>query len=274
MIVYGADGVKTAVSPDGSGSVYDANGRRVSASSISAQSYNFDNAPAAPSAYDDEFDASSLNARWTASSSGTTNPMTAGTVNPISSLTTPVYDLATQTGILLVQSDNSTLGINTFSQNLTPAANATYFFKILGNLSNISGADELDVYMTLRNSGDANEWVYLMLRASGSAYALRLNVTNNGVATSINGGSIAELGTSGDFYLILWKNSDVYHGGYATANRGGITYIGSVTKTGVTSFDRLTLDFNTANETPSRIVGVDFFRYYPTITYALMNSSV
>lgn len=232
--------------------------------------YSFDNPPASPSAYDDEFDATTLNAKWTATSGGTTNPVIAGTVNPIASLTTPVYDLSTQPSMLLVQSDNSSNAYIEFRQTITIATNATFICKILGNNTPVN-ADETNLYYTLRNSADTNEWVYFMLRSNGGSRSLRLSVNNNGAITNISGNSMVDRRDALDFYLIIWKLGDVYHAGYAWSPRGGITYFGSVTKTGVTTFDNVTLDMNTANETPSRILGFDFFRYYPSITYALMN---
>lgn len=272
MIVYDSAGVKTAISPDGSGSVYDANGRRIAASSVTANLYSFDNAPPTPSAYDDEFAAGSLDAKWTMTSTGTTNPVAAGTVNPTSSLTTPILDLATMPSWLLFQSDNSTVKEFGIYQTISLATNASIFAKIKTTNEVISAVDEGDFYIKLWNSGDANEGITIgeIQQAAGSGYAHQITVQNNGAFTSVIGATIAENRAIPHIYLLLWKVADVYHAMFGMGD-GPLFYLGSVTKTGVTTFDRVTLGMTTANETPSIIGGFDFFRYYATNNYALRN---
>lgn len=275
MIVYDAAGVKTAISPDGSGSVYDSNGRRVSASSVTGNLYTYDNAPSAPSAYDDEFNGGSLDAKWTLASAGTTNPATTGTVNPISSLTTPVIDLATTPSWLLGQSDNSSAQTFRVYEAITLASDCTIFVKFGANNRVINAVNEGNVELQLLNDADANESVNIgvIQQAGGSGMALQMLVQNNGAYTTVIGPTLAEKGPVSPAYGVLWKNGDVYHGGFAYGNQP-FTYLGSVTKTGVTTLNRLALVWFTANETPSMISGFDFVRYYPTITYGLMNPAV
>lgn len=274
MIVYDASGVKTAISPDGSGSVYDAQGRRVSASSTTGNLYSYDNAPASPSGYDDEFNATSLNAKWTLTSTGTTNPAVVGTVNPVSSLTTPVYDLSTMPSWLLFQSDNSSAQTVSFTQSVTLGTAATFFYKACYDNRNFSAAAEGQTLLQLRNSGDANEAISCHVQeGAGNGFRIRLAVTNNGAVTEIVGAVMAELSQVGPWYIALWKNTNNYYGGFAQGD-GTFTVVGPVTKTGVTTFDQVILCFYTANETPSAIAGIDFFRYYSTITYGLKNATV
>lgn len=275
MIVYDAAGVKTAISPDGSGSVYDAQGRRISASSTTAQLYSFDNAPANPSAYDDEFQTGSLASKWTMTSTGTTNPVAAGTVNPTSSLTTPILDLSTMPSWLLFQSDNSTVKEFGIYQTISLDTNATIFCKLKVTNSVLSATDEGDCYLKLWNSSDSNESVTIgeIQQVGGGGYAHQITVQNNGAFTSVIGAAIAEKRAIPHIYVLLWKVADVYHAMFGMGD-GPLFYLGSVSKTGVTTFDRVTLGMLTANETPSIMGGMDFFRYYGSNTYALMNPTV
>lgn len=273
MIVYDAAGVKTAISPDGSGSVYDAAGRRVSASSIIGNLYNFDNAPTAPSAYDDEFNGGALDAKWTIGSAGTTNPAVAGTIDYTASLTTPIIDLGTQPGWLLFQSDNSSVKELWVDQALSPAANATFFVKIGCANRNVSTNGEGQIAVRLWNSADSNEAVAFGTGHTGDGRYPFLVIINNGAVTTVLGNGIAETIPTSHMYAVCWKKGDVYHFG-ATLSTGAFDYIGSATKTGVTTFDRLRVEMTTGNETPSIVDGVDFFRYYPSVVYGLSNPAV
>lgn len=234
---------------------------------------SFDNPPASPSAYDDEFTSTSLDAKWTIGSTGTTNPVTTGTVNPLSSLTTPIIDLSTSPSWLLFQSDNSSAQFVRVTQTVTIASDATFFFKISGDNRIFSAAGEGSLGLFLENSGDANEGVYVeWYNSGGTGLRPRINVQNNGVFTTVSGNIVAEGTDIGHPYMVCWKNGNVYHLAYGLGTfQSTFTYIGSVIKTGTTTFDRLSLAFNTANETPSLISGFDFIRYYPSLTYALMN---
>lgn len=231
---------------------------------------SFDNPPASPSAYDDEFTSTSLDAKWTIGSTGTTNPVTTGTVNPASSLTTPVYDLTTMPSWMLVQSDNSTASYVSIYQSLSPSTDATFFAKVGVQNRTVSGAEEGTVLIGLINTADTNEEVHIYLNVTGAGQRAAIQVRNNGVYTAVTGGSLTETLPSLNPYMALWKSGNTYHAGFGYGD-GPLSHIGSVTKTGVTTFDRVFIHFYCANETPSLINGIDFFRYYPSLTYALMN---
>lgn len=233
--------------------------------------YSFDNPPASAGTYDDEFNSTSLNAAWTLTSTGTTNPCVSGTVNPISSLTTPVYDLTTWPGWLLVQSDNSSVQTVSFSKTISLGTDATFFAKVGFDNRNFSASGEGDILFNLYNNADTNEEVSAYIQeASGAAFRYRLRVNNNGAVTEVTGGNIVEQTAVSPYYIALWKSGNSYYAGF-TAGGTVFTVVGPVTKTGTTTLDRLELSFHTANETPSAIMGVDFIRYYSSVTYALRN---
>lgn len=276
MIVYDAAGVKTAISPDGSGSVYDAQGRRVSASSVASRLYSFDNPPASPSAYDDEFDTTTINAKWTIGSTATTNPIASGSVGILSSLTTPVYDLATAPSWLLIQSDNSSGGVCYAQQSITLASSCTLFVHLGTNNRAYNAATKGNVSVRLFNAADTNESIYFEFgNLTGAGMAYNLAVENNGVFTLSSSGVVGEGNPLPNPYLALWKSTDTYTLGIALgATFPVFTTLASVTKTGVTTLDTVRLQMLTASETPSFIGGFDFFRYYGSVTYALRNQAL
>jgi len=231
---------------------------------------SFDNPPASPSAYDDEFTSTTLDAKWTLVSSGTTNPITTGTVDPVASLTTPIYDLSTLPSGFLMQSDNSTASYVSISQPITLDTNATLFAKIGLQNRVVSAADEGTVLIGLINTADTNEEIHFYMNVTGAGQRAAIQVRNNGIYTAITAASLAEALPSLNPYMALWKSGNVYHAGFGYG-QGPLSHVGSVTKTGVTTLDKLFIHFYCANETPSLINGIDFIRYYPSITYALMN---
>lgn len=242
--------------------------------------YSFDNPPASPSAYDDEFNATTLNPKWTAYSGYTgvnpgVNTPVSGTVNPFSSLTTPVYDLDTWPSWMLTQSEETTGGSVPYSyagyyQSYTPATNETFFFKVCGDYRNFNSAQEGIISLMLLNTGDSNEQIGIKVDQTGTTKRAMLWVLNNGSLTNAFTGNINEASGGINFYLCLWKSGNTYYGGLAHGNTV-FAQLGPVTKTGVTTFDRFELRFGSSDDTPSIISGIDFFRYYPSITYALMN---
>lgn len=239
---------------------------------VGASGTSFDNPPAAPSAYNDEFDSTVLNAKWTLSSASTTNPAVAGTVDPTASLTTPIYDLASWPSWCLFQSDNSSAGTVNLSQTgMTIATNATILVKTSVDNRNFSAGAEGSVFVGLYNTGDSNEGVAAYIaNISGTGSVFRLRVENNGVVTSVVGVTMSENVQQGPFYCALWKKSNDYWAGFAQSD-GIFTIVGPASKTGVTTFDGARIQFSTANETPSAVAGIDYFRYYPSVTYALKN---
>ena len=240
--------------------------------STSGYKASFDNPPASPSAYDDEFDSTSLDGKWTAFSTGTANPVASGSVNQLSNLTTPIYDLATMSSWLLFQSDSSSAGTFGIYQDITLATDCTLFVKFAVNNRVISAINEGNVEVKLRNIADSNEAVYISCsqQGAGAGFAVQLTVENNGVFSVVIGPVYSEKAPVDHLYAVLWKNGNTYHAAFAHGS-GPFSYLGSVTKTGVTTLDRMYVQTLTANETPSFINGFDFVRYYPSITYALMN---
>lgn len=222
---------------------------------------------------DDEFDTTTLDAKWTIFSVSTTNAATTGTIDYTASLTTPIIDAATIPGWLVFQSDNSVIGNMGIKQAYSPATDETFFFKVGSNARATSANGEGSTYLALRNSADANESVTIYHSKNGTQHTMTLQVNNNGAfTTKFPADRFGESGPIGAWYLVLWKKSNVYHAGFATSG-GLITYLseGSVTKTGVTTFDELWLAMDTANETPSIIDGFDFFRYEAALNYSLVN---
>jgi len=105
---------------------------------------------------------------------------------------------------------------------------------------------------------------------TGAGFRPHLLVNNNGSLTSSTGPNWTEGTPLSDFYAVIWKSGNNYWGGMS-CGMGLFTTYGPLTKTGVTTFDEVRLVARTSDETPSGIGGFDFFRYYPSITYALMN---
>lgn len=234
---------------------------------------SWDNPPASPHSYDDEFDAGTLNAKWTIGSAGTTAAAVAGTIDHTASLTTPIVDVATVPGWLCFQSDNSSVGTMWIEQAYSPSTNATFFFKVAGNARSTNVNHEGNVWIRLINSGAANESIVFHHIKDGTNHSVALQVINAGVSTVVTPANKAGENTPiGPWYLVMWKKSNVYHAGFATSD-GLFTYMdaGSVTKTGKTTFDKVQVGFSTANETPSIIDGVDFFRYKASLDYSLVN---
>lgn len=242
--------------------------------------YSFDNAPASPSSYDDEFTASSIDAKWTVSSKytgsdpGVHTPVS-GTVDPLATVSVPTYDLTTFPSWLLVQPESAGTGSPNYafmslSQSYSPQTNETFFMCFAGDNRAFGTALEGSVALQLYNTSDSNEEIGVRMENSGSARRILSWVTNNGSVSLDNGASISEKFGNLKFYIVLYKTGNVYRAGFAHAD-GPFTFLDPQTKTGVTTFDRFELRFFTANDTPTIINGCDFFRYYPSNTYALMN---
>ena len=229
---------------------------------------HFDNPPSSPSAYNDEFTAGTLDAKWTVDAGPT-----AAAVDPLATLSAAQrYDLTTWPSYLLFQGhDAATTGYG-FRQSITIDTNATLFFKMViqqrgaTNGAAHIGADEASAYVYFDNSGDTNEQVVFGLRTSGSGATQRFYVNNNAVNTKIDAGSGAQI-----LYGAIYKVSNAYYA-YAFSIDGAMTYLGTQTKTGVTTLDRINIQFNTSNDTITPIIGVDFVRYYATNTFALRNT--
>lgn len=232
---------------------------------------SFDNEPPSPSAYDDEFNDGSLNPKWTIGSSGTTNAATSGTIDYTASLTTPIVDEATMDGYVAFQSDNSTGQTFWIRQSYSPSTDATFFYKVGASNQNVSANGETNVVVRLTNSADSNEAIAFGVTHSGSGVGVFIAAINNGSVSTVTGALLSETTVRSPYYIVCWKKSDVYYLG-AASGTGAFTYYGSVTKTGVTTFDQQQIEMTTANETPSAIEAVDFYRYKASLDYGLANA--
>lgn len=235
---------------------------------------SWDNPPASAHSYDDEFDSTTKDAKWTlygSAATGLTNTAVVGSIDYTASLTTAIYDLTTIRGSLAFQSDNSSLGKFGFQETYSASTNATFFIKISGLRTNVSTNIEGNVTLKLDNSSDSNEWINVGMTHSGSGQGIIATVNNNGTLTTTTTTVLAETTVGPSFYVAVWKKSDVYYWGYAGAGSTGFTYGGSLTKTGVTTLNRINIEMSTANETPSVVEAVDFFRYKASLDYGLVN---
>lgn len=255
--------------------LYGADGRRkdlpIVTGSGAGRLPSLNNPPASPSAYDDEFDSTTLSGNWTIA--GTATTPTVGTVLPIQSVvTTPIYDLTSWPSWLMIQSDNAISEQIVFRKDLTPATDATYFFHMATNLRIKSSPPEGACGMRLTNSGDSNESVFLLIDYTTSGGRYNFGVENNGAVTNRVGAFTPDTALlRSSIYGVIYKDSNVYYGMFGGPD-GTFSLTGaSVTKTGVTTFDRIQFEFWTANETPSDWVAFDFFRYYDSNTFALVN---
>lgn len=229
------------------------------------------NPPPSPHAYDDEFDSGALDSKWTISSSGTTNAATTGTIDYTASLTTPIVDVSSVDGWLLFQSDNSSLGYVNVYQAYSPSTNATFHVRFGWNNRAVNSNNEGTLSIVLSNTGDANETLAFGVSNSGSNSFPYMQVQNNGVFTTVLGAVNAENIITPSVYLAVWKKSDTYYFGQASEDKAIFSLIGNLGKTGVTTFDRVAVEFRTGNETPSIVDGIDFFRYQDSLNYSLVN---
>lgn len=224
------------------------------------------NPRATPHAQDCEFSGSICSATWSAGA-GTSAP-TNTAVGPLDSVSgDPRYDVATWPGWLLVQSDESAAAEFYLTKAITLDTNATIVLHLMqpDDLA-FSGSLEGRFGIYLSNSGDSNEFVYALFGQDGGSQELEMGVNNNGSFTANDRGFLANVGND----LVIWKAGNVYH--FASFfERGGMLYWGSYTKTGVTTLDQWQLVFVTSNDTPSVIYGVDYLRYYSSVTFGIVN---
>lgn len=255
--LYKSNGtVKTEIGSGGSGS------RRPS----------WDNPPSSPHAYDDEFDSGTLDAKWTIYSTGTTNPAVAGTIDYTASLTTPIIDVATVPSIMMIQSDNSSSKPMGIYQSYSPSTDATFFTKICNQNINISTNGHSQIGIVLSVSSDTNELIIAGMNHDGAGIRPFIYVENNGAGTLLQAAAYTDTLIAPTAYIVIWKKSNVYHSAWGSDQSGVFSYLGNVTKTGVTTFDRVGYRFLTATNTPSVIEGIDFFRYKASLDYSLVNT--
>lgn len=233
----------------------------------------WENHPASAGTYDDEFDTGSLNGAWTLSSTGTTNPITTGTIDYTASLTTPIIDATSVPSWLMFQSDNSSIKECRIFKTISQATNETWFIR-LGFANRASSSNnEMNVDIVLDDSAHPTvDYVGCGIFHSGGRNRARAYIGNNSVFTQIDTNQQL-LGTisQGGVYFVIWKKSNAYYFGYNGGKGSVFSMIGTLTKTNVTAMDRLKISWQTANETPSWIDGIDFVRYKSSLDYSLVN---
>lgn len=237
------------------------------------RSPSVNNPPANTHAYSDEFDSGSLDAKWTAVSAGTTNPVASGTVVRINNLTTPIHDAATMPSYMLFQSDNSSAATFGLKQTVTVPSNCTIFVKMFADNKVFNAANEGAIMLRLFNAADTNEYVEVGLaNNTGAGQTTRAALSNNGTMTlNFNGSVRTEGNPLIESLFCIMKSTNTYHFFSGTEGTPLLTRIGTATKTVVTTFDTLQINCYTANETPSTIYGVDFVRWYDSLETNLVN---
>jgi hypothetical protein len=236
-----------------------------------ARKYSWENPPVSPSVYDDEFDSTTLDAKWTPAS--VVGSFTSGSIDYSANLTDPIYDLTTCPGWLMMQSGSTSVAsgsIATLTQSYSPSTDGTFFVRMGVQSRGISASNEGAILFKIFDSTDTDEYIQFGLaRSTGNAFAA-CYVSNNGVLTSGSELAGGNGNVNGPFYIACWKKGNVYRFGHQH-DGATFSYFGLLTKTGVVDFDRIQILFYNANETPSWIDGVDFIRYKPSLDYGLMN---
>ena len=225
--------------------------------------------PASASSYDDEFTSTTLDAQWTATTIAG-NATAAGSLGLILSPAAPVRDLTTVPGWFMWQSDSagSSFGL---VQPWTEDTTSMFFARCQQDQRNYSASQEGSIHFGPTVIADTNESVFIWANTTGTALSFRLQVQNNGAFTEVASTALHEIQPLSPFILLMVRNGNSYYG-FVSYNEGAaFTYLGTVTKSGVTTFDEVRLVFIGANETPSPIMGCDYFRYetdnvFPTFT--------
>lgn len=231
---------------------------------------SWDNPPSSPHAYDDEFDISTLDAKWTLAA--TAGSFVAGSLDYAAAPSTDtIYDLSTIPGWLAIQSGSTSLAEATLTQSYTPSTNSTLFARFGWQSRDVGTNGEGNFYVRLLASGDTNEYVFFGVTRGTLNSALFGGVSNNGVLTRVLSANVENATPTGSAYIAMWKKSDTYHFGMSIGSSGIFSYLGSVTKTGVTAFDSLQIVYTTDNQSPAMVEGVDFIRYKASLDYSLVN---
>jgi hypothetical protein len=194
-------------------------------------------------------------------------------------VTSFIYDATSWPGWLLLQGDNTSatakpqaLCLNSY----TPATDETWVFhmQVAGQAGT---AGERRFWLGFDNTGDSNESITSGWLVTNLLFRHDLSVVNNGAQTQQLGPAVSTASDpAADEVFVLIKKSNVYYafnaspyGGGPYMNNGGA--LTNVTKTGVTTFDRVCFYYSTDNATPTAISGIDFVRYYDSVTWAIMN---
>lgn len=205
-----------------------------------------------------------------------------GTVDPAAQVSGgDIYDCTSWSGWCLFQ--DYTASTPAFKPGVyldyTPATEETWWFHVTAGTGG-SSTDENRIGLCYRNSGDTNEAVCFGYHSSGGAERIELYVSNNGALTST---CVMALGGAGsdDVVMFLQKDTNDYYAGIVRTNGGGAYgntgtnrspyYCGVVTKTGVTTFNRMSMMMGDSDDDPTPIQGIDFIRYAASRTFAFVN---
>ena len=225
--------------------------------------------PASPSSYDDEFTATTLDAQWTATTV-TGNATGAGSIGLILSPAAPVRDLTTVPGWFMWQSDSAASAF-ALVQPWTEDTTSLFLARCQQDQRNYSASQEGSIHFGITVAADTNESVFMWMNTTGSALQYRLQVQNNGAFTEVTSSALSEIQPLSPVLMLMARNGNSYYG-FVSHNEGAAwTYLGTVTKSGVVVFDEARIVFIGANETPSPIMGCDYFRFeadnvFPTVT--------
>jgi len=250
----------------------DASGAAESCTAVVDRPRSIHNPPASPGTYDCEFTSGLCSGYAFSVDAGTAGP-DSGTIAPVASLTgNPVYDTATWPGWVLVQSDESVGQGVYIKKTATVATDATLYGRVLSDNNNISAGGEGAVCLKIYNSGDSNENVSACVNKGTSATSIYCDVNNNGSLSSITSpGSFGEEIPVAWDTLVIWKSTNAYYcGAFGIGGAwSGVLPIG--TKTGVTTFDQISVVAVTANETPSMVWGFDYLRLLDSVSFPPLN---
>lgn len=225
--------------------------------------------PASAGPYDDEFTSTTLSGSWAVSATSG-NSTSAGSISLLASPSAPVYDLTTVPGWLMWQSDASGSGA-AFVRSWTDDTTSLLFARCQQDQRNYSASQEGSVHIGFTVSTDSNESVFMWANTAGNLSQFRLQVQNNGVFTQVITSNLPEITPLAPFILLLVRATNSYYGFVSFSEGSSYTYLGTVTKTGVGTWDEIRLVFLGADETPSPIMGCDYIRaegdnVFPAIT--------
>jgi len=217
--------------------------------------FDIDEPPTSPGTPNDEFSAGTLDVKWTLVSGS------AGTVSMISTDTTPIYDLASRSGWLLVQ-----VGANRefeIRQDYTLPSGSSIVLSLAPNLladNNIAN-DELLIGLALNDSDtnyDANNYVFMTLdpNAGGVRWAY-FRTGGTLVGSTLDGNPIAEV--PGQHYVRILRAGDVYYG---YMSHDGITWmpLGSYTPAAILDNIWIVVHSKASFSTPNPIQAFGWIR--------------
>jgi hypothetical protein len=208
------------------------------------------------------------------STSLSTGTSTSGTVAPWAQAAadTEIYDFSTWPGWALVQINDGASDTNLrYWLPSTLASDTTW--TLVARMSVTAGvgsgyaADEYTIGIAVRNASDTNEFVaiYPCEVDSGTNCETQLSVSNNGtVAVSTLSAPASGFSHAAGLIYVLWRNGNVYTAAVYGIG-GGVSLVGSGTKTGETSMERLELILGASNNNITPVTGIDYIRIYDSL---------